>query len=112
MVVSHIINIGENLHGVDPLVVIIVFITGFIKLTISFYAAVLSFKTTFKLKQDKFIIILFALFVILIANYLFTPVEFMIFSKKSPENYIQLIFEAAIPILILFIYYIKRKKSA
>jgi len=111
MSISTIIDLGEIIHGMDPLVAIILFITGIIKLAFTCYASVLSFITTFKIKKRKLVLIFFILTLILIANNSFNPVSFLIFLKDSPENYIQLIFELAIPIILLLICYKKKKKS-
>jgi len=111
MSISTIINLGEIIHGIDPLVAIILFITGIIKLAFTCYASVLSFTSTFKIRKRNPVLILFILALIIIATNSFNPVSFQIFLKESPENYIQLIFELAIPIILLLLCYQKKKKS-
>lgn len=56
-----LINIADVITNLDAIATVLQFIGGFFKMSIHFYGGVLAIKSLFKIKNDKLIIILFAI---------------------------------------------------
>ncbi|SHH85200.1 GerAB/ArcD/ProY family transporter [Clostridium grantii] len=106
------INIGGVLKNMDALAVINMLIGGFYKFTIMFYAGVSMISTLFKIKDDRWLIIVMSIFTLWIS---YTTLPSIIFQRWLGNNvmtpYIAVHIQITIPFLLLIISYLKLKTS-
>lgn len=106
------INIGNFITRLDPLGIVILFIGGFFKMVLHFYAGLILLQSLFKIAHNKWIII-----IICILFWGFTYFHFpnVVFQRwvglKVMVPYIHTIFQVIIPCLILLLLRIKCKKQ-
>jgi spore germination protein KB len=112
--VIKLINIGDIITNLDAIATLILFMGGFFKMTLHFYGGVLAVQSLFKIKNERWLLVVCA---ILFIWFSFTYYEHLVFHRwvglefsisywYSPFSY----FEIYCPILILFIIWLKIKR--
>lgn len=110
--VIKLINIGDILTNLDAIGVEIMFIGTFYKMAIFFYAGVLAITTLFKIKDNRWVILLSGIFVLWFSiifepNF---PYHIWLGLKITPK-YIHIPFEIILPILLLIISWFKKSTN-
>lgn len=106
------INIGRFITRLDPVGIVILFIGGFFKMVLNFYAGLILLQSLFKIAHNKWFIV-----IICISFWGFTYFHFpnVVFQRwvelKVMVPYIHTIFQVIIPLLILLLLRIKCKKQ-
>ncbi len=104
------VNIADIFTNLDLLAVLIMFIGGFYKMSLRFYAFVLILTWLFKAKKPKKILIISGLLFPLFTVYRFPGLDYKRW-KGEIELYTLLLY-SLIPILLLIIHYLKKKKAS
>lgn len=106
-----VINIGGIITNVDAIATMMIFFGGFFKMSIYTNGIVLILVTVFKIKHYKLTLILYSFF-LLCTSIIFEP-DYAYHRWMTPfdTNYFGIVFTHIIPTLLLFIYYIKKKRT-
>ncbi|OLS35451.1 GerAB/ArcD/ProY family transporter [Bacillus sp. MRMR6] len=102
------INIGNIITNLDVIAVLIMFIGGFFKMSLHFYGFILALTWLLKAKNPKKVIFFSGLLFPLYVIYRFPGLDYKHW-KGDLDMFGMLIFQS-IPILLVIIMYIKRKK--
>ncbi|KAA9028544.1 GerAB/ArcD/ProY family transporter [Niallia endozanthoxylica] len=102
------VNIADIFTNLDLLAVLIMFIGGFYKMSLRFYAFVLILTWLFKAKSPKKILIISGLLFPLFTVYRFPGLDYKRWKGDIELNVVLLY--ALIPILLLMIHYLKKRK--
>jgi len=106
-----LINVGDIITNIDVIGVIIIFFGGFFKMSVYLYGIVLGISKIFKIKNLKLLLILFSIF-LLWYSIVFEPnYAYHIWMSPFDAKYFGLPFSAGFPLLLISIYYIKRKRG-
>lgn len=112
--VIKVINLADIITNLDAVAAVIMFIGGFFKMSLHFYGGVLAIKSLFKIQNEKWLIIVSAIF---FTWFSLTYYENLIFHRwvglKLSISYMYSIFtyfEISCPILILMIIWLRNKK--
>lgn len=107
-----LVDVEDILTNLDPIAVVIIFIGGFYKTIIYFYAAVSSITTLFRLKDIRWLLIPCAIFIIWISIAFESSYAYHIWlGQKISLPYIYNTFQVLIPPLLLIICWLKNKGS-
>jgi len=104
------VNIADIITNLDILAVLLMFIGGFYKMSLRFYGFVLVLTWLLRAKSPKKILIISGLLFPLLTMYRFPGLDYKRW-KGEIELYAVLMY-AVIPILLLILLYIKRKREA
>lgn len=105
-----LINVANILTNLESFGVTIMIVGGFYKMLLFFYGAVLCFSTLFKVKSNKWIIIICAVFEVWIAETFESNYSYHIWlGHKISLPYIHNTFQVIIPVLLLSICWLKTK---
>lgn len=102
------VNIADIFTNLDLLAVLIMFIGGFYKMALRFYAFVLILTWVFKAKSPKKILVISGLLFPLFTNFRFPGLDYKRWKGDIELNAVLLF--ALIPVLLLMIHYVKKKK--
>jgi spore germination protein KB len=108
--VIRLINVEDFLTNLDPIAVVIMFLGGFYKSIIFFYAGVSGFTSLFRLKDMRLLIIPCAIFVIWLSIVFAPSYAYHIWQGHAVSlPYIHNTFQVIIPPLLLIICWLKNK---
>jgi spore germination protein KB len=108
--VIRLINVEDFLTNLDPIAVVIMFLGGFYKSIIFFYAGVSGFTSLFRLKDMRLLIIPCAIFVIWLSIVFAPSYAYHIWQGHTVSlPYIHNTFQVIIPPLLLIICWLKNK---
>jgi spore germination protein KB len=105
------INIAEIITNLDSIAVFIMFIGGFYKTALHFFGGVLAITWLFNFKSSKWIIVIFGLLLPLFSVYRFPGFQHQRFIGMQMGIMSILVF-SFIPILLLMITFIKKRKKS
>lgn len=105
-----LVNISEIIVNIDSIGIIIMFFGGFIKMTVYLFAIVLSLTTLFKIKDNRLIIILVSIFLIWFSLKFEPSYTYHQWLFPFDVHYFVITYTTIIPLLLLAIYWIKKKR--
>lgn len=105
-----LINIGCIITNIDIIAILVILFGGFFKMSIYLNAIILILKSLFKTQKYKSILIIFDIFLIIFSlnfekNYIYH--KWMV---PFDALYFEIIYTNIIPIIMLILYYIKKKR--
>ncbi|EJR28585.1 MULTISPECIES: GerAB/ArcD/ProY family transporter [Bacillus cereus group] len=104
------INIGDFISRLDPIAIIVLFIGGFFKMTINFYAGLMLLQSLFKIAHSRGGIIIICIIFLCFTSFYFPNLFFERWiGLKVMIPYVHSIFQIIIPLLIFLIIKIKFK---
>jgi spore germination protein KB len=103
------INIAQIITNLDSIAVFIMFIGGFYKTALHFYGFSLVMSWLFSLKNQKWIIIISGLLLPLLTDQRFPGIDDQRWKGSANATYVIPLF-ASIPVVLLLIVYIKKRK--
>jgi spore germination protein KB len=105
------INIGGFLNRIEAIVAVIWFLSAFFKMTLSFYAAVVTFAQVMNLKEYRSVTFPFGIFAVILSLLLFPNMSYFdTFVKVTWTPYL-FTYGLFIPVVLLIIDSLKRKKK-
>lgn len=109
--VIKLINIGDIISNLDAIGITIMFLGGFYKMVILLYGVVLVLATVFKIKKknNKYLLIIVSLFLLWVSIAFEPSYIFHRWMTPFDTNYFYITYLHLIPILLLAIYFIKKK---
>ena len=106
------INLGDVFRNLDALAIINMIFGGFYKFAIMFYAGVSMLSTLFKIKDDRWLIIIIGIFTFCISYVTLPSINFQRWlGNNIMTPYIAVHIQITIPFLLLIISYLKIKIS-
>jgi spore germination protein KB len=105
------INIAEIITNLDSIAVFIMFIGGYYKTALHFYGFALTVTWTHRKLKLKWIMLIFGLFLPLVAHFRFPSFAFQRWSGVINATYSITLF-AFLPVLLLLIIFVKKKKES
>lgn len=106
-----LINIGAVITNLDAIGIVIMFFGGFFKMTIYLNAVVQILITVFKIKNNKLVLILFGAFLIWFSIAFEPSYAYHRWMYPFDANYFAIIYTNVFPLLLLIIYWIKKKRA-
>lgn len=108
--VIKLIHVSKAISNIDALGIMVIFFGGFYKMTLFLNGAVSVVTTVFKVKNEKFILVLLTI-VLLYVSIIFEP-NYVYHKWMTPfdTNCFYITFLHIIPALLLVIYWIKKKR--
>lgn len=105
-----IINISNIITNIDAIGIIIMFFGGFIKMTVYLYGIILSLATLFRIKDNRLIIISAGSFLLWFSMKFEPSYTFHQWMFPFDVNYFAITYTTIVPLLVLIIYQIKKKR--
>ena len=108
--VVKLVNVGSIVSNIDALGVMVILFGGFYKMTLYLYGSVLVIATLMKMKNYKLILVILNI-ILLYVSIIFEP-SYAYHKWMTPfdNNNFSFIFVHIIPVLLLIIYWIKKKR--
>jgi spore germination protein KB len=106
-----LINIGTVISNLDAIGIVIMFFGGFFKMTIYLNAVVQILTTVFKIKNNKLTLILFSIFLMWFSIVFEPSYAYHRWMYPFDANYFALIYSNVFPLLLLMIYWLKKKRT-
>ncbi|WP_334074473.1 GerAB/ArcD/ProY family transporter [Paenibacillus sp. A14] len=104
-----IVNVMDILTNLDVVVVVVMFIGGFFKMTIYFGGGVLAVKSLFKIGNEKWIIVITGICTTWFTIVFYRSFPFQRWSGEIMDRNIQTFFQIICPALVLMILWVKSK---
>lgn len=106
-----LINVGNIITHVDTLGILLIFLGGFYKMSLFLNGIVLVLVTVFKIKNYNFTLVLSSFFLLWVAIVFEPSYVYHRWMLQFDTNYFYIVFLQIIPVLLLLIYWIKKKRS-
>ena len=106
-----LINVGDIITHVDTLGILLIFLGGFYKMSLFLNGVVLVLVTVFKIINYNFTLVLFSFFLMWVAIVFEPSYVYHRWMTPFDTNYFYIVFLQIIPVLLLLIYWIKKKRS-
>jgi spore germination protein KB len=108
--VIRLINIGKLLSNIDTIGIMIIFLGGFYKMSLFLNGISLIIVTVFKIKNYTRTLIILSIFLVWVAIVFEPSYAYHQWMTPFDTNYFYITFLHIIPVLLLFIYWIKNKR--
>lgn len=105
------ISVGDIITNIDILGVIIIFFGGFFKMSVYLYGIVLGMSKLFKIKNLRLLLVLFSMFLLWFSIVFEPNYAYHVWMSPFDAKYFGLPFSAGFPLLLISIYYIKKKRG-
>lgn len=105
-----LVNVGNIITNIDAIGVIIIFLGGFFKMSIYLNAIVLILTTLFKIKNYKLTIILVSVFLLWFSIAFEPSYAYHQWMFPFDVHYFAIVYSNIAPLLLLIIYWIKKKR--
>jgi len=106
-----LVSIGDIITHIDTLGILLIFLGGFYKMSLFLNGTVSVLVTVFKIKKYNLTLVLFSFFLLWVAIVFEPSYVYHRWMTPFDTNYFYIVFLQIIPVLLLLIYWIKKKRA-